>query len=152
MPGTTQLCRHPPRKTLLKIPIETSRPRARISRRRPTRRATWPDSHQQTPALSRGAEHTAAHLARDATKTRHKPSRWLTEDDLIRDAGPAEKAAIYDQLGLKVTFEPDKAKLRAEATISPERALRIWQPMPRWPTHLRLDLERPPTAELGSVR
>jgi hypothetical protein len=28
--------------------------------------------------------------------------------DVIRDAGGAEKAAIYEQLGLKVTFEPEK--------------------------------------------
>jgi hypothetical protein len=41
--------------------------------------------------------------------------------DLIRDAGPAEKAAIYDQLGLKVIFKPGHDKLGAEVTISPER-------------------------------
>jgi hypothetical protein len=28
--------------------------------------------------------------------------------DVIRDAGGAEKAAIYEQLGPKVTFEPGK--------------------------------------------
>jgi hypothetical protein len=31
--------------------------------------------------------------------------------DVIRDAGTAEKAAIYDQLDLKVTFKPGEAKL-----------------------------------------
>ena len=41
--------------------------------------------------------------------------------DVIRDARPAEKAAIYDQFGLKVTFKPGQDKLRAEVTISPER-------------------------------
>jgi hypothetical protein len=40
---------------------------------------------------------------------------------VIRDAGAAEKAAIYDQLDLKVTFKPGQHKLRAEVTISPER-------------------------------
>jgi hypothetical protein len=34
--------------------------------------------------------------------------------DVIRDAGPAGKAAIYDQLGLKVTFKAGEAKIRAE--------------------------------------
>ena len=37
-----------------------------------------------------------------------------------RDAAPAGKAAIYDQLDLKVTFKPGEAKLRAKVTISPE--------------------------------
>jgi hypothetical protein len=77
----------------------------------------------------------AAALARDASQEAHgKPSRRLTDDDIhalitalgdlrdvIRDAGPAEKAAIYDQLDLKVTVKPGQGKLRAEVTISPER-------------------------------
>jgi hypothetical protein len=67
---------------------------------------------------------------------RHQPGRRLTEDDIraliaalgslldvIRDAGPAEKAAIYDQLSLKVTFKPGEAKIRAEFTIGPENYL-----------------------------
>src|SRR6266542_741224 len=75
----------------------------------------------------------AAALARDATQSLRNPSRRLTEDDIralitalgnlrdvIRDAGPAEKAAIYDQLDLKVTFKPGEAKIRAEVTIGPE--------------------------------
>ena len=75
----------------------------------------------------------AAALARDVNQGRHQPGRRLTEDDIralitalgslldvIRDAGPAEKAAIYDQLGLKVTFKPGEAKIRAEVTIGPE--------------------------------
>jgi site-specific DNA recombinase len=78
----------------------------------------------------------AAALARDARQARPKPSRRLTEDDIralisalgdlrdvIRDAGPAEKAAIYDQLELKVTFKPGEAKIRAEVTIGPENYL-----------------------------
>jgi hypothetical protein len=40
--------------------------------------------------------------------------------DVIRNAGAAEKAAIYDQLDLKVTFKPGEAKIRAEVTIGPE--------------------------------
>jgi len=75
----------------------------------------------------------AAALARDATQTLRNPSRRLTEDDIralitalgnlrdiIRDATPAEKAAIYDQLDLKVTFKPGEATIRAEVTIGPE--------------------------------
>ena len=75
----------------------------------------------------------AAALARDATQARHQPGRRLTEDDIralitalgdlrdvIRDAEPAEKAAIYDQLGLKVTLQPGQDKIRAEVTIRPE--------------------------------
>jgi site-specific DNA recombinase len=76
----------------------------------------------------------AAALARDASQARSQPGRQLTEDDIhaliaaladlrdvIRDAGPAQKAAIYDQLELKVTFRPGEAKIRAEVTIGPEK-------------------------------
>jgi site-specific DNA recombinase len=75
----------------------------------------------------------AAALASDATQALRNPSRRLTDDDIralitalgdlrdvIRDAGPAEKAAIDDQLDLKVTFKPGEAKIRAEVTIGPE--------------------------------
>ena len=74
----------------------------------------------------------AAALARNASQARSQPSR-LTDGDIrdliaalgnlrgiIRDAEPAEKAAIYDQLGLKVTFKPGEARIRAEVTIAPE--------------------------------
>jgi hypothetical protein len=75
----------------------------------------------------------AAALARDATQTRHQPACRLTEDDIralitalgdlrdvIRDAEPAEKAATYDQLGLRVTLKPGQDRIRAEVTIRPE--------------------------------
>jgi len=68
-----------------------------------------------------------------ASQDQHKPAPPLTEDDIrnlitglgdlrdvIRDAGPAVKAAIYEQLGLKVTYLPGQDKLRADVTISPE--------------------------------
>ena len=65
------------------------------------------------------AERTAA-LARDASQNKHRPARQLTEDDIramITAWRPARhhprrratmKAAIYEQLGLKVTCLPDK--------------------------------------------
>ena len=72
-------------------------------------------------------------LARAASQDRHKPARRLTEDDIrtvitglgdlrdvVRDAEPVLKAAIYEQLGLKVTYLPGQDKLRADVTISPE--------------------------------
>ena len=75
----------------------------------------------------------AAVLARDASRDRPKPARELTEDDIrtlitglgdlhdvIHDAEPSVKAAIYEQLGLKVTYLPGQDKLRADVTISPE--------------------------------
>jgi site-specific DNA recombinase len=75
----------------------------------------------------------ASALARDASQTLRNPSRRLTEDDIralittlgdlrdvLRDAGTTEKTAIYDQLGLKVTFRPGEAKIRAEVTFGPE--------------------------------
>ena len=75
----------------------------------------------------------AAALARDASQARQQPVRQLTEDDIralitglgdlrdvIRDAEPAVKAAIYEQLGLKVTYLPGEDKIRADVTISPE--------------------------------
>ena len=40
--------------------------------------------------------------------------------DVVRDAEPAVKAAIYQQMGLKVTYLPGEDKIRAEVTISPE--------------------------------
>ena len=78
----------------------------------------------------------AAALARDASQIRRQASRRLTEDDIraliislgnlrdvIRAADPAVKAAIYGQLGLKVTYLPGQDKLRADVTISPEKFL-----------------------------
>jgi len=75
----------------------------------------------------------AAVLARVATRDHHKPAPQLTEDDIrtlitglgdlcdvIHDAEPPVKAAIYEQLGLKVTYLPGQDKLRADVTISPE--------------------------------
>ena len=72
-------------------------------------------------------------LARAASRDRPKPARQLTEDDIrnlitglgdlrdvIHDAEPSVKAAIYEQLGLKVTYLPGQDKLRADVTISPE--------------------------------
>jgi site-specific DNA recombinase len=68
----------------------------------------------------------AAALARDASRNRHPPVRQLTEDDIralitglgdlrdiIRDAEPPVKAAVYNQLGLQVTYLPGQEKLRA---------------------------------------
>jgi hypothetical protein len=72
-------------------------------------------------------------LARAASPDRPMPARQLTEDDIralitglgdlrdvIHDADPSVKAAIYEQLGLKVTYLPGQDKLRAGVTISPE--------------------------------
>jgi site-specific DNA recombinase len=72
-------------------------------------------------------------LARAASQDRYKPAAQLTEDDIrnlitglgdlrdvVRDAEPAVKAAIYEQLRLKVTYLPGQDKLRADVTISPE--------------------------------
>jgi site-specific DNA recombinase len=63
----------------------------------------------------------AAVLARAASRDHHKPARRLTEDDIrtlitglgdlrdvVRDAEPAVKAAVYEQLGLRVTTCPEK--------------------------------------------
>jgi hypothetical protein len=49
--------------------------------------------------------------------------RVLVGGAAIRPSGPAEKAAIYDQLSLKVTFKPGEAKIRADVTIGPENHL-----------------------------
>ena len=75
----------------------------------------------------------AAALARDSAQNRHPAVRPLTEDDIralitglgdlrdiIRDAAAAVKAAIYEQLGLKITYLPGQDKIRADVTISPE--------------------------------
>src|SRR5271166_6641170 len=75
----------------------------------------------------------AAALARDASQNRHTTVRQLTEDDIrailtglgdlrdiIREAEPPMKAAIYEQLGLQVTYLPGQDKIRADVTISPE--------------------------------
>jgi site-specific DNA recombinase len=65
----------------------------------------------------------AAALAHDDAQARRQPGRRLTAGDMralitslgdlrdiVRDAAPADKAAIYDQLGLKITFKPGKAQ------------------------------------------
>ena len=72
-------------------------------------------------------------LARAASQDHRKPAAQLTEDDIrnlitglgdlrdvVRDAEPAVKAAVYEQLGLKVTYLPGQDKLRADVSISPE--------------------------------
>ena len=87
----------------------------------------------------------AAALARDASQIRRQASRRLTEDDIraliislgdlrdiIRAADPAMKAAIYEQLGLKVTYLPGQEKIRAEVTISPEKFLHTQSNMGIW--------------------
>jgi len=76
----------------------------------------------------------AAVLARAASQAPGTAPRPLTQDDIralitglgdlrdvIRDAEPSVKAAIYEQLGLKVTptYLPGQDKLRADVTISP---------------------------------
>jgi len=38
------------------------------------------------------------------------------------------KAAIYEQLGLKVTYLPGQEKIRADVTISPEKFLEHTDP------------------------
>ncbi len=76
----------------------------------------------------------AAVLARAASRDRLEPARQLTEDDIralitglgdlrdvIHDAEPAVKAAIYEQLGLKITYLPGEDKIRADVTIIPEK-------------------------------
>jgi hypothetical protein len=89
-------------------------------RARPGRRR----SGKHRPSAVGGRVHancSACRVARDASQARRKPGRRLTEDDIralitalgnlrdvIRDAAPAEKAAIYDQLGLKITYLPGK--------------------------------------------
>ena len=75
----------------------------------------------------------AAALARDASQPRQRAFRQLTEDDIralitglgdlrsvIRDAEPAVKTAIYEEMRLKVTYLPGEDKIRADVTISPE--------------------------------
>jgi site-specific DNA recombinase len=75
----------------------------------------------------------AAALARDTSHNRQPTARQLTEDDIralitslgdlrevIHDAEPAAKAAIYERLGLKVTYQPGQDNIRADVTISPD--------------------------------
>src|SRR5713226_7424940 len=98
---------------------------------RPRRRSRPPGRRRVDPS---GKTERATALARDASQARSKPGRRLTEGDInalitalgnlrdvIRDAGLVEKAAIYDQLELKVTFKPGEARIRAEVTIGPEK-------------------------------
>jgi hypothetical protein len=103
----------------------------------------WPATR---PALDAGADpqpvaewtrqvknERAAALARDTSHNRQPDARPLTEDDIrtlvtglgdlrdvIRDAAAAVKAAVYTQLGLKVTYLPGQDKIRADVTISPD--------------------------------
>jgi len=80
----------------------------------------------------------AAALARDASHNRRQAGRRLTEDDIrglittlgdlrdvIRDADAATKTAIYDQLGLRLTYKPGEAKIRADITTSADRSAQL---------------------------
>jgi site-specific DNA recombinase len=101
----------------------------------------------------------AAVLARAASQDHHKPAPQLTEDDIrtlitglgdlrdvIRDAEPAVKAAIYEQLGLKVTYLPGQDKLRADVTISPETFA------PKSDKYGEMDRVRGPTQPIAPYR
>jgi hypothetical protein len=41
--------------------------------------------------------------------------------EVVRDAEPTIKTAIYEQLGLKVTYLPGQDKIRADVTICPDK-------------------------------
>ncbi|MGW4079406.1 hypothetical protein ACWELB_39040 [Streptomyces asiaticus] len=45
--------------------------------------------------------------------------------DVLADAEPRDKAEVYQQLGLKLIYEPGKQLVRAEATLDPHK-LGIW--------------------------
>jgi site-specific DNA recombinase len=42
--------------------------------------------------------------------------------DVLRHADPADKAELYKQLGLKLTYRPQEQTVRAEARLSPQRS------------------------------
>ncbi|MFD2765875.1 hypothetical protein [Micromonospora eburnea] len=41
----------------------------------------------------------------------------------LGDADPADKAAIYEQLGLRLTYDPETQTVRAEANLSAHRGV-----------------------------
>jgi hypothetical protein len=42
---------------------------------------------------------------------------------VIRTADPADKAEVYRQLGLKLTYHPETQTVRAEANLDPHRGV-----------------------------
>ncbi|MFE9650887.1 hypothetical protein ACFYO0_43750 [Streptomyces sp. NPDC006365] len=45
--------------------------------------------------------------------------------DALADADPQDKADVYQNLGLRLTYEPGKQLVRAEAQLDPHK-LGIW--------------------------
>ena len=46
---------------------------------------------------------------------------------VLRDADPADKAEVYRQLGLRLTYQPETQTVRAEADLSAQRATRRYR-------------------------
>ncbi|MEV0724328.1 hypothetical protein AB0I37_16310 [Micromonospora purpureochromogenes] len=42
---------------------------------------------------------------------------------VLRDADPADKAEVYRQLGLRLTYQPETQTVRAEADLSAHRGV-----------------------------
>jgi hypothetical protein len=76
------------------------------------------DQVPQRPDLRR--RHERRLLITGAATPRNTPWPATSVTDVIRDAGLSVKAAVYEQLGLKVTYLSGQDKLRAHVAISPE--------------------------------
>lgn len=48
--------------------------------------------------------------------------------DVLRDADPADRQAVYQGLGLKLTYYPNEKEIRAEGTLSPDLIKRTRDP------------------------
>ena len=131
-----QAAQDPPSRCARRRPARTPRPSSPTATpgspatRPPSTPEPTPRPSPSGPARSRPSAPPCSPATPAGTAT---PARQLTEDDIralitglgdlrdvIHDAEPAVKAAIYEQIGLKVTYLPGEDKIRADVTISPE--------------------------------
>lgn len=79
------------------------------------------------------AERAAALAKAPAARTNASPNRRLTDQDIkmmvqalgdirevIRNASAEDKARVYDELGLQLTYNPAKKEVRAEISLDPQ--------------------------------
>jgi DNA invertase Pin-like site-specific DNA recombinase len=113
-----------------------SRPRDRTNRRPPRRPGHRDRRHRRNGTPE---DHRMRPQARPAPRSRHRPHGDRRVDrshdeiarivaglsdylDVLRHADPADKAELYKQLGLKLTYRPQEQTVRAEARLSPQRS------------------------------
>jgi site-specific DNA recombinase len=87
----------------------------------------------RTPIAEVTAERAAITARASATRTAANPDRKLSQEEIanivqaltdirkvIQHADPADKARVYKELGLRLTYDPAQHKVRAQVNLDPD--------------------------------